>query len=122
MSTNTNRCNTSRVPALTPQSHQPIMKSLLYLFTFLILALTACDKTSDVSSFAVNGEGGNADAVALTKAVENESTESDAQKVEEEVVNERKIVRNGELRFETEDLNAARQRVTQAAAKYGGYV
>lgn len=93
-----------------------MMKKILNLFVVVIL-LTAC-----------NGGGENLESYGNNKALGNMVIDKD---IEESVelkgnneapVVERKLIKTGDVSFETSDLSATRNHIEQVLKKYNGYI
>ena len=93
-----------------------MMKKILNLFVVVIL-LTACnDGGKNLESYGNNKALGN---VVIDKDIE-ESVELKGNN--EAPVVERKLIKTGDVSFETSDLSATRNHIEQVLKKYNGYI
>ena len=125
------------------------MKPLYFLFLASLCVLSACDRNADFAegnsafhggapmhSDPIAGTDGSSPEVSksYSHSVKTKATEvadargavspptEEAVKEQAVAVDTRKIIKQGEVRFETDDLNAMRSRVNDVMLKHGGYI
>ncbi len=107
--------------------HHPIssftMKKLLRFLAILSLAMAfACSAKQDNASFTtdMSAEMDQAGAERESQDLPPQPPEAEPQNSPQPI--ERKIIKEGSITFETEDLQATRQLITTAVAESGGYL
>ena len=93
------------------------MKILRKIVAFIsFLALMGCDNNRSVSEPMNTGELRLEDK----EQAQNLNTSDFQPKPENQI--ERKFIKNGQIEFETEDLNKTREEIFKAIKKYHGYI
>lgn len=92
------------------------MKRTIYA-VMLLLALTACNKAAKTEEYIVS-EAVADEAVPAAAAAPMENSESAPDTMAENDYTSQKIIKNANIRFETEDLSATADAVTKAVKKY----
>lgn len=92
------------------------MKPLNKILLLLCLITLSCDNNNSSSEMRGFGETNMAD--------EEQAVNFNSAKQEQPLVDqvERKLIKNGQIDFETENLNKTREDIFRAIKKYGGYI
>ncbi len=97
---------------MKPQTN--FFNALLFL---LFLSLLSCNGKSRDTSFEMAGK-----AAMDTEAADESRLQSGSMKKTEEVAIERKLIKEGQVEFETDDMASTRKQILESAEKYEGYI